>query len=133
MKLGDAIRKARQKHNLTQGDLAKLADIPQSTLSTMERTSKNIRIEHLRRITNVVNMTIEELISLSEPVETNIITYSNELLTHFNCKNCELLGKPSWWSISEFDINLFTEITCPRCATTIHISKLKQGKYNDKK
>lgn len=61
--LGEMIRQARQKRNLTQAQLGDLIGIQKSQISGIERNAKNITVETLLRVFRVlkakVNFNVE--------------------------------------------------------------------------
>ena len=54
-----------------------------------------------------------------------MITYSIEILYHFNCSECK-----KWWSIGDFDIR--SAIACPFCGHAPgEFSQMKDPAVND--
>lgn len=53
--IGDLIRQARQKQNLTQDELAKKLGINKSNISKMENNIKSMRIDTLMNVLNVLD------------------------------------------------------------------------------
>jgi len=61
--LAGNVKKFRKKKSLSQDKLAKLADITLTTLVKIESgTNENPTIKTLKRIADVLNVTIDELI-----------------------------------------------------------------------
>ncbi|MFC1684369.1 helix-turn-helix domain-containing protein [Pseudomonadota bacterium] len=60
--VGTRIRAIRSKRNLTQQQLADLADIPRATLATVEKDDANPSLAVVHKIATALNMTIDDLI-----------------------------------------------------------------------
>lgn len=60
--VGTRIRAIRSKRNLTQQQLADLADIPRATLATVEKDDANPSLAVVHKIATALNMAIDDLI-----------------------------------------------------------------------
>lgn len=60
--LGKRIKLERQKNNLTQEQLAEKVDISSSYMGQIERGERNVTIDNLIRIANVLNVSIDYLL-----------------------------------------------------------------------
>ena len=78
------IKMLRLKRKLTQTSIAKLLNISQPTYSKIERLKTNITIEHLNKLSNYYNVSLDYLLNLSDIDNIDII---NKDL------NKELIGK----------------------------------------
>jgi transcriptional regulator with XRE-family HTH domain len=59
---GAAMRKFRLKAGLSQEKLAELADIHRTYVGDVERGTRNIALENMRRISDALGMQLSELI-----------------------------------------------------------------------
>jgi transcriptional regulator with XRE-family HTH domain len=57
------LRFVRQKRNMTQGQLAKLCDVPRSTIANLETGSSNPTLSVLARLARSLHLSLEELLS----------------------------------------------------------------------
>lgn len=64
--IGDLIRQARQKQNLTQDELAKKLGINKSNISKMENNIKSMRIDTLMNVLNVLDAKVMIRVELKE-------------------------------------------------------------------
>ncbi len=78
------IKMLRLKRKLTQKSIAKLLNISQPTYSKIERSKTNITIEHLNRLSNYYNVSLDYLLNLSDIDNIDIINID---------LNKELIGK----------------------------------------
>ena len=69
MKLGEKIKKERIHNRLTQEMLAEMADITSSYVGQIERGERKVTLSKLVRIANVLNISIDYL--LSDTMEMN--------------------------------------------------------------
>jgi transcriptional regulator with XRE-family HTH domain len=61
--IGESIRKIRKKRNLTQDKLARLADIPYTSITKIETgVIKNPSIQTVAKIAKALNISLDELI-----------------------------------------------------------------------
>lgn len=60
--LGKRIKLERQKNNLTQEQLAEKVDISSSYMGQIERGERNVTIDNLIRIANILNVSIDYLL-----------------------------------------------------------------------
>jgi transcriptional regulator with XRE-family HTH domain len=60
--LGKRIRSERRKQDLTQEELAEMADISASFMGHIERGGRTLSIETLAKLANVLNVSIEYII-----------------------------------------------------------------------
>jgi len=58
----DGIRRLRIQHNLTQTELAGMADLPRATLANMERPSSNPSISAVVKVASALGVTVEDLV-----------------------------------------------------------------------
>ena len=63
MKLGEKIKKERLRNRLTQEMLAEMADITSSYVGQIERGERKVTLSKLVRIANVLNVSIDYLLS----------------------------------------------------------------------
>ncbi|MCL2522241.1 MAG: helix-turn-helix domain-containing protein [Erysipelotrichales bacterium] len=56
------LKETRIKKGLSQKDLAELTNIPQTTLSGYENSSREPRVDDMAKIAIAMNMTVDELI-----------------------------------------------------------------------
>ena len=63
MKLGEKLKKERIRNRLTQEMLAEMADITSSYVGQIERGERKVTLSKLVRIANVLNVSIDYLLS----------------------------------------------------------------------
>jgi transcriptional regulator with XRE-family HTH domain len=64
--IGDNIRKFRKKKGLSQDNLARLANIPYTTLTKIEsNVVKQPSVQNVAKIAKALNVTVDELIKNS--------------------------------------------------------------------
>lgn len=64
--IGDNIRKFRKKKSLSQDNLARLANIPYTTLTKIEsNVVKQPSVQNVAKIAKALNVTVDELIKNS--------------------------------------------------------------------
>ena len=68
-KLGNKIYELRKKKNLTQEDLALLLDISDKSVSKWENGSSKPTIENLKKLSNIFEITLDELIEIEEKAD----------------------------------------------------------------
>lgn len=73
-KLGNKIFELRKKKNLTQDDLAILLDISDKSVSKWENGSSRPTIENLKKLSNIFEITLDELIEIEEKEDNQKIT-----------------------------------------------------------
>jgi transcriptional regulator with XRE-family HTH domain len=62
MPVGERLRQLRELAGLSQSELARRANVPQPTISSIERgRQQNITLEHARRIARALGVTIDML------------------------------------------------------------------------
>jgi transcriptional regulator with XRE-family HTH domain len=61
--LADNLRHQRQQRGLTQGQLAKLCDVPRSTVANLEAGGSNPTLSVLARLSLALHLSLEELLS----------------------------------------------------------------------
>jgi transcriptional regulator with XRE-family HTH domain len=61
--LGDNLRFVRQRRGITQGQLAKLCDVPRSTIANLEAGGSNPTLSVLSRLSRSLHLSLEELLS----------------------------------------------------------------------
>ncbi len=64
--IGELIRQARQKQNLTQEELAKKLGVNKSNISKMENNIKSMRIDTLMKVLNVLEAKVFIHVELKE-------------------------------------------------------------------
>lgn len=70
-KLGKSIKQERQKLNLTQEQLSEKLDISISYLGRIERGERNIPLDTLVRLANILNVSIDYLLKDSKTENNN--------------------------------------------------------------
>ena len=73
-KLGNKIFELRKKKNLTQDDLAILLDISDKSVSKWENGSSRPTIENLKKLSNIFEISLDELIEVEEEENKQKIT-----------------------------------------------------------
>lgn len=68
-KLGEHIRFLRKEKNLSQERLGELSDIHTNHIGAIERGEKNVTLESLVKVTNGLDITLEELFRYLEPMD----------------------------------------------------------------
>ncbi len=61
--LAENLKFVRQRRNLTQGKLAKLCEVPRSTVANLEAGGSNPTLSVLARVSSALHMSMEELLS----------------------------------------------------------------------
>lgn len=77
--LAERIQELRNRRNLTQADLARLADVPRSTIANLESGTGNPSLINLAKISSALNTSIEML--LTSPRALCKLIPANELKT----------------------------------------------------
>jgi DNA-binding XRE family transcriptional regulator len=67
--LGEMIRMAREKQNLTQEELGKLIGVQKAQISKLERNTNNVTIDTVLRVFNALNAKVTFKIELPLTVE----------------------------------------------------------------
>ena len=62
IKFGDKVREIRTSQNLSQEQLAHLADVHRTYIGMVERAEKNITLVNIEKIANGLNVNITELL-----------------------------------------------------------------------
>lgn len=62
-KIGQSVRYLRLKQNLSQEELAFRAELNLNSISTLERGLNNIKIKNLYKISDALNVNIEEILN----------------------------------------------------------------------
>ena len=70
--LADKIYELRKKKNLTQEDLAILLDISDKSVSKWENGTSKPTIEHLKKISEIFDVSLDDLIEIKEVQPLNI-------------------------------------------------------------
>jgi transcriptional regulator with XRE-family HTH domain len=60
IKFGEKVRKLRISKNLSQEQLAHLADVHRTYIGMIERAEKNITLVNIAKIANALNITLKE-------------------------------------------------------------------------
>ncbi|MGO4152069.1 helix-turn-helix domain-containing protein [Cupriavidus sp. YAF13] len=66
VQLGSAIREVRLRRDLSQEELAHLAGIDRSYMSSVERGGQNLGMMHLLRIATALEVTVAELMAVAK-------------------------------------------------------------------
>ncbi len=66
---GLAVREYRLKRNLTQEDLAELADLSRTYISDVERGAKNISLISINRICKALRIKMSDLCAMMEKLQ----------------------------------------------------------------
>ncbi|MCT2534469.1 helix-turn-helix domain-containing protein [Aquibacillus koreensis] len=91
--VGERIRSLRKKQKLSQEELAHLAAIHPTYIGQLERGEKNVTIDTLEKITNALNISLEELFrfsGLNKDVDGAIVQL-NKHLSEFSDQDRETL------------------------------------------
>ena len=70
-KLGQKIKRCRAKLNITQEELAELADLHRTYIGQIERAEKNITIYNLDKIAKALNLEAKDLLDFSDLPKNN--------------------------------------------------------------
>jgi len=62
IKFGEKVREIRISQNLSQEQLANLADVHRTYIGMVERAEKNITLVNIEKIANALNVNITELL-----------------------------------------------------------------------
>ena len=62
IKFGDKVREIRVSQNLSQEQLAHLADVHRTYIGMVERAEKNITLVNIEKIANALNISVNELL-----------------------------------------------------------------------
>ncbi len=60
-KIGQRIKELREQKNMSQKDLAYLADMDRSYIAGIESGQRNVSIINIEKISNALNITLKEL------------------------------------------------------------------------
>ncbi|EOP43175.1 helix-turn-helix domain-containing protein [Bacillus cereus] len=77
-KLGKRIRFLRKEQNLSQERLGELSNIHTNHIGAIERGEKNVTIESLIKLTNGLNITLEDLFRRIEHSDYNTSIHSKK-------------------------------------------------------
>lgn len=61
VRFGLAIRKLRNKKNLTQEELASLCDLDRTYIGSVERGERNVSLINIHKIASALNIEVKEL------------------------------------------------------------------------
>lgn len=87
-KFGNALCSLREKHNLTQRELAKILDVSDKAVSKWENGQAIPRMETLEKIAETFDTTVEELIAISKDnVKRILLVNSFGTVLHFQIDN----------------------------------------------
>lgn len=87
-KFGNALCSLREKHNLTQRELAKILDVSDKAVSKWENGQAIPRMETLEKIAQTFDTTVEELIAISKDnVKRILLVNSFGTVLHFQIDN----------------------------------------------
>lgn len=64
IKFGNKLRKERMKRNLSQEQLAELADVHRTYIGMLERAEKNVTLKNLEKIAKALNMKLSKLVEI---------------------------------------------------------------------
>jgi len=97
MKIGENLRKARIKRNLTQEDLAGALGISQRAYSKIENDQVQLKIERLEEIAKLLNVEIAQLLDDKNSQYFENVSYSQigsgRVVNHTSDKEHELYEK----------------------------------------
>ena len=62
IKFGEKVREIRISQNLSQEQLANLADVHRTYIGMVERAEKNITLVNIEKIANALNISVNELL-----------------------------------------------------------------------
>ncbi len=79
MKIGQTIRNAREDMDLTQQDMAERIPMNQSNYSKIERDLQEPNLEQLKRIVEILNLDIYELLDLHLPRGNPDLRFAKEI------------------------------------------------------
>lgn len=77
--IGRQIRAARLRRKMTQAQLAEAADLSVPYISHVERGKKRVSLDALLRISQAVDVTVDQLLSGTQPQDTQV-TVNGEIL-----------------------------------------------------
>ena len=89
--LGSEIKKARQKQGLTQQELGDLIGVSKSSINYFEKDDRNPTLDHLLKLSKVLNLPIELLLGLDQQV--NIVAENEEYQTRISSKDMQILNE----------------------------------------
>ena len=73
----DGIKRLRAQHQLTQTELANMADIPRATLANMESASSNPSISVVVKVARALGVTVDELVASRQSVNVTEVERKN--------------------------------------------------------
>ena len=85
IKLGKRIREERKKYHLTQEELSEKIDISDSYLGQIERGERGVTIQNLLKISQILGVSIDYLLSDSvdlERINDNLMNEIVQLIMH---------------------------------------------------
>lgn len=85
--IGDRIRILRKQKRFSREELAFQASLHSSYLGKVERGEKNIRLESLVRITQVLGVSLEEFFSVIDPAISNKSKPFTEIIKLLNSRS----------------------------------------------
>jgi len=88
--LGDAIKKARIRNNLTQEELAEIIEVTPTHLKHMESEHRKPSIEVLFKLAKALNMSLDNLI-FENNIKENLIKEIDILLKECNEKELKII------------------------------------------
>lgn len=88
-KIGKFIAKLRRENNYTQEQLAEMLFVDRTTVSKLEQGLNNISTDMLLRLSNIFNITINEMI-IGEKMSKNNIEKINDVTTSVIRKKSKL-------------------------------------------
>lgn len=84
---GERIRILRQQQNLSQMDLAELADLNTTYIGHLEHGTKSPTLQTLGKLSNALHLSLPELLSLeNEPEEADTKTEMQQLLQEYTLR-----------------------------------------------
>ena len=81
MKIGQTIRNAREDMDLTQQDMAERIPMNQSNYSKIERDLQEPNLLQLKRIIEILNLDVHELLGLQASRENPDLRFAKEIKT----------------------------------------------------
>ncbi len=89
--LGTEIKKARKNKGLTQKELGELIGVSKSSINYFERDGRNPTLDHLLKLSKVLNLPVDLLLGLDQPVD--IIAEDEEYKARISSKDMQILNE----------------------------------------
>ena len=79
MKIGQKIRNAREDKDIRQKDIAEMIPMNQSNYSKIERDVQEPNLFQLKRIVEILELDLSELLEIRAPSETTDLRFADEI------------------------------------------------------